>query len=442
MLIAIPLILMGGLRLMESFQSAEAVQREEVPEPTLPDSVYVVSQATLSSTGDLLMHEPIYGGGYLAECYGDGNYDFSTLFKYLKEYASSYDFAVANLETTLCGPDKPYQGYPAFNTPDQLIPAVKSAGFDMLLTANNHCNDTGLQGIRRTLEVIRSRNLQTLGTRLSQEEKPYYIADLNGIKVGMLCYTYEDSSDPEKITLNGNPLAQEGRDLVCTFPLKGGEEAKTGFYQKTADQIAQMRQQGADAIVMYLHWGEEYRLNPTEDQKTMAQKLCDLGVDVIIGGHPHVAEPVQLLTGSTDTEHRTVCLYSMGNAISNQRLGNIDAINTAHTEDGMLFNVTFQKYSDGSTSIKNVEVIPTWVNMFGNDAGRREYNILPLDDSCRQQWREKYDLTDRSLQAAWNSYDRTMNVVGSGLGEVNMWLARQNNQKDTAGAAAPTVLKP
>ena len=436
LLIAVPVILVAGLQISGKMGEETPLPEEKTYAPPPGKALQVVSSATLCSTGDLLMHEPIFGGGYLAECYGDGEYNFSTLFQYLSDYVGQYDYAVANLETTLAGPELPYQGYPAFNTPDQLVPALRSAGFDLLLTANNHCNDNGLPGMTRTLEVIRNRSMETLGTRLTGEEKPYVIADLNGIRLGMLCYTYEDSHTPGTRTLNGNPLAPGAENLVCTFPLYGGEEARAGFYQSVADSLSAMEAEGADASVIYLHWGEEYRLNPTEDQRRMAQKLCDLGVDVIIGSHPHVAEPVELLTSGLDESHKTVCLYSLGNAVSNQRLGNIDAISTAHTEDGMLFNCTFRKYSDGSTYLTGVEVIPTWVNMFGNAAGHREYNILPLDNSCRQQWKQRFDLSDRSLDAAWQSYERTMNIVGKGLGETNIWLSRENHQRQTGETPA------
>ena len=434
LLTVIPLLLIFGVRFAQNTGPSLPEEAEEMPPQERQMPAYVVSSATICSTGDLLMHEPIFGGGYLAECYGDGNYDFSSLFQYLKPYVEQYDLAAANLETTLRGPELPYQGYPAFNTPDALIPALRSAGFDMLLTANNHCNDTGTQGIQRTLEMIRSRSLTALGTRKDSREPEYYLADLNGIKVGMLCYTYEDSQDPGRITLNGNPLQAE--DLVCTFPLYGGEQAREGFYQRVSQNLEQLQSQGADMTVMYLHWGEEYHLLPSEDQKNMAQRLCDLGVDVIIGGHPHVAQPIELLESRQDPDHKTVCLYSMGNAVSNQRYGTIDAIKTAHTEDGMLFTCTFQKYSDGSTCIADVMVIPTWVNMFGNENGHREYNILPLDNSTRQQWKQQFHLTDQSLEAAWNSYERTMDIVGGGLGETNRWISRQNNSRDMSSLPA------
>ena len=118
-----------------------------------------------------------------------------------------------------------------------------------------------------------------------------------------------------------------GYDIINCFRHSDPEP----FYAELENQIAQMRQQGAEAIVLYIHWGQEYKLQPNASQQAMAQRICDLGVDVIIGGHPHVVEPIELLESTVDPNHRTVCLYSMGNAVSNQRLGLLKSISTAHT---------------------------------------------------------------------------------------------------------------
>ena len=154
---------------------------------------------------------------------------------------------------------------------------------------------------------------------------------------------------------------------------------------------------------------------------------------------------MELLTSSTDPDHKTVCLYSMGNAVSNQRLGNLSTVPTAHTEDGMLFNYTFEKYSDGTVYLAGVDIVPTWVNMYNNENHKREYNILPLDDSRREEWMEMYDLTETSLKKASESYDRTMKIVGEGLTASNDYLAQQKEQREAQylamvqpGYVAPT----
>ena len=139
-----------------------------------------VASATVGVQGDLLMHKPV-----ITACTTEnGGYDFESIFRYVAEYAASYDYSVANLETTLGGDNYPYQGYPDFNCPDEIVGAAKDAGIDMLLTANNHCSDTTTEGVLRTVKRVREMGLTPLGTQLSDEEPKYAVVDVGGIKVG------------------------------------------------------------------------------------------------------------------------------------------------------------------------------------------------------------------------------------------------------------------
>ena len=399
----------------------------EPPETTMPEPEHVVSTATITVTGDLLPHTTIYMSKYSAECYqSDGTYNFDSVFKYAADQINQADYAVANLETTLRGTDKPYSGFPCFNTPDALATSAKTAGFDMLLTANNHCNDTGVPGIKRTLEVVRDNDLDTLGTQLTAEEPRYLVKNINDINIGMMCYTYETNTSPDIVALNGITLASDGKGMVNAFDPAN----PAPFYEEVAQSMEKMKDEGAEAVVIYLHWGIEYNLFANDQQKKMAQKLCDLGVDVIVGGHPHVIEPVELLTSAEDPDHKTVCLYSLGNAVSNQRLGNLSMINTAHTEDGMFFNITFEKYSDGTVYLADVDIVPVWVNMYTNDNGRREYNMLPLDMDKQDQWMELFSIGENTYNKAVKSYERTMDIVGEGLTASQEYLAAQKVQRD------------
>ena len=286
--------------------------------------------------------------------------------------------------------------------------------------------------------MIRSKGLQALGTNLHSGEQKYRIEDLNGIRVGMLCYTYEDSQDPNQVTFNYNPLPRDSSDLVCSFPKFQNAKSREPFYEELAAQMAEMRQKGAEAIVLFLHWGEEYHLEASADQREMAQRLCDLGVDLIVGGHPHVVEPVELLTSREDPKRKTVCLYSLGNAFSNQRREEMTSQKSGHTEDGMLFEITFRKYSDNSVFLSNVEVIPTWVNKYTNAEDLREYNILPLKDSLRDQWQTLYGIDALTFEKAAESYGRTMEIVGPGLTESNLWLeSRLPGEKTSEAETIP-----
>ena len=396
----------------------------EVPTEEAPQ---LVSTATVLSTGDILMHGKVINSGKQ----DDGSYNFDSIFQYVKSYSQAADFSVANLETTLCGTDNgyAYAGNPKFNCPDAIVDSLKGAGFDMLLTANNHADDTSLVGYKRTLNVVREKGLDTLGTYLSADEQKWTIEEVNGIKIGMVCYTYSDGfSQNGYPLLNYNEVGENGILNYFTY------DKLPEFYTQLQGYLDEMKAAGAEATVVYLHWGEEYKWKtgegPNANQTAMAQKLCDMGVDVIVGGHPHVVQPVDLLTSGTDAEHKTIVLYSMGNAVSNQRKEEMQQSEpTGHTEDGVLFCVTFAKYSGGSVFVDSAELIPTWVNMHAN-SGATEYNILPLEESTAAQWQAQFGLTDTQLANAKASFDRTQALTLTGMEKVQSYLAQQKQPQE------------
>ncbi len=394
-------------------------------EPTDPP-IQLEGTFTLSATGDILMHGSVINAGAL----GNGNYDYSNIFSYFADYVTKADYAVANLETTLYGPDYKYadgyvgyRGYPRFNAPDAIVTGLKNAGFDMLLTANNHCYDTGSIGFRRTVQVISDLGLQYLGSKQTADAPNFLVVERNGIQLGLVCYTYEDNSDPNKKSPNGLPMTAADVPLLNSFDY----ENLPLFYQEMEQNIAKMQEAGADAVVLFIHWGSEYQLKQNATQSAMAQALCDLGVDVIIGGHPHVVQPVELLTSTKDTSQKTVCLYSMGNAVSNQRIQEMD-LKTGHTEDGVLFSVTFSRYSDGTVILSSADLLPTWVDL--RTSPTKSYPILPLDKQI-EDWKTQFGLTDATLSKAQASYDRTMAIVGEGMTAVNSYLSDLTRQTET-----------
>ena len=420
----------------KSNQKPSASQgNSNTPSPTdgteLPteEAPQLVSTATVLSTGDILMHGKVINSGKQ----DDGSYNFDSIFQYVRFYSQAADFSVANLETTLCGTDNgyAYAGNPKFNCPDAIVDSLKGAGFDMLLTANNHADDTSLVGYKRTLNVVREKGLDTLGTYLSADEQKWTIEEVNGFKIGMVCYTYSDGfSQNGYPLLNYNEVGENGILNYFTY------DKLPEFYTQLQGYLDEMKAAGAEATVVYLHWGEEYKWKtgegPNANQTAMAQKLCDMGVDVIVGGHPHVVQPVDLLTSGTDAEHKTIVLYSMGNAVSNQRKEEMQQSEpTGHTEDGVLFCVTFAKYSDGSVCVDSAELIPTWVNMHAN-SGATEYNILPLEESTAAQWQAQFGLTDTQLANAKASFDRTQALVLPGMEKVQNYLTQQKQLRESA----------
>ena len=396
---------------------------EPTPAPTAPPTeppITKVGTATVSSVGDMLMHMPVINTGYDEET---RTYDLHAIFDYISDYTTSADLMVGNLETTLAGLDNGYKysGYPQFNCPDSVVDAMKSAGFDVVLTANNHSYDTRTVGLNRTLQVIKDRQLQYLGTKLDAEEKDYVIADCNGIQIGLLCYTYDTGTvDPETIALNGITLTKEDSKLVNSFDYNELDV----FYADVQENLAAMEKDGAEAVMLYIHWGEEYQLQANSSQKAIAQRLCDLGVDVIVGGHPHVVQPVELLTNENDETKKTLCLYSTGNAVSN--ITRHDKNRPINCEDGMLFNVTFAKYSDGTVILESADIMPTWVDQMDESDWTDQFIVMPLDRDTAD-WQAALGINDATLQECKNSYDRTMGIVGAGLEEANAYYAQ--NQK-------------
>jgi len=407
----------------DSKEPTEAMPTETTVPPTTtepPQPETVIATATIASQGDLLMHKPVFD-----TCrQGDGTYNFESIFRYSRDLITSYDYALANLETTFGGDDFVYQGNPAFNCPDGLVDSVVEAGYDMLLTSNNHCGDTMAAGVQRTLEKIREKGLTAIGTQLNDEEPKYAIVDVNGIKIGMVCYSWAFSYNGEKVSMNGlTPIPANG---TINFFMNNNLPA---FYEEVEQIMADMQAAGAEATMMQIHWGQEYQLTENATQNKIAQKLCDIGFDVIVGGHPHVVQPMELLESTVDPDHKTFCIYSVGNAVSNQRSGYISQAPGAYTEDGVLFEVTFEKYSDGEVYVVGTDVIPTWVNMH-TTGGVKEYNILPLQDELRESWRENFKLNDNTMGFAEKSYDRTMGIVGEGLQTCQEYLAQAKEDRE------------
>ena len=329
---------------------------------------------------------------------------------------------MANLETTLSGTDSgnEYTGYPNFNSPDAIADSAKNAGFDMLLTGNNHCNDYGTFGMKRTLDILKNRGLDTLGTTGTSQEAKYVLKDLNGIRVGMISYTYAEIGDNrDQPTVNTLQLDSNAAGLLNAFDY----DKLDLFYGEMATHIENMRAEGAEAIVLFIHWGDEYVTAVNTNQTAIAQKMCDLGVDVIAGSHPHVLQQMDLLTSTADPAHQTVCLYSMGNFLSNQRADNI-SLTTGHSEDGVLFSFTVARDSNGDVYISDVNLLYTWVLIRGS-GDDRTYYILPLDDNI-SDWKTVYALDDDQLADAKASYNRSKEILEGGLSKVLTALTQAN----------------
>jgi len=300
-----------------------------------------------------MSHSPQLPGAYDAAL---GVYDFNPFFAEVKDILGQGDWIMANLETPIAGADFGYSGYPAFNAPYELAEALKNAGFNLLSTANNHSLDKGERGLLRTLEHLKELDLQAIGTAASQEEADsLIISEKNGIRMGLLAYTYGT---------NGIPIPQGKPYLVNLID-----------ENRIKADIARLKENGADLVTVALHFGNEYQTAPTENQKSLARSLVAAGADIIAGSHPHVIQPYEVIEGFDDqgNEKRSLIIYSMGNFISNQRGDSKDY--------GVIFKVGVRKnVTERVTTLTDIEAIPTWVHRYKPDRSFR-YRILPVEET-------------------------------------------------------------
>ena len=271
---------------------------------------------SLLFVGDLMQHQ----GQINAARTTEGGYDYSSYFEYVKEEISRADFAIANLEVTLGG--KPYKGYPAFSAPDEYLTAIHNAGFNVLITANNHSLDRGRKGLERTIQLIDSLNIPHAGTYINSEERENkypLLLEKNGFRIAMLNYTY-------------------GTNGIVVTPPNIVNYIDTIIIAK---DIEASKALNPDAIIACMHWGNEYQSLPSREQQQLADWLLKQGVTHIIGSHPHVIQPMELRTDSiTRTQHAVV--YSLGNFISN--------MSKVNTDGGLIFTLELEKDTTTSTS--------------------------------------------------------------------------------------------
>ena len=380
------------------------------PTETTAAGPVIESTVTIGSAGDVLMHSPVLKSAEQS----DGAYNFDNLFTYISDEIKSCDYFVANLETTLAGNEggREYTSYPCFNSPDAIATALKKAGVDCLLTSNNHTFDTRGHGVRRTLSVVKEMGFDYVGTRENEGDKRYLMKEIGGISFGIACYTYETENKKGK-ALNGILNDSETAKIINSFDYTN----ISAFYEDISKDLTDMKAEGADITIVYLHWGNEYQLTQNDHQEKIAKVLCEMGVDVIVGGHPHVVQPVDLIT-SEDGTHSTVCVYSVGNFISNQRR-NLMGLKTGHTEDGLIFKMTFSRYSDGTVVFEKVKSVPTWVHMYSG-----KYNIVPLSKNLENKATDLgLTISASGLSLGKESYDRTMALVKEGTKKCNDYLS-------------------
>lgn len=272
-------------------------------------TLYGQQQITLLFAGDLMQHKEQINAARTA----DGTYDYTPCFADVCSRIGNADLAIANLETTFA--HTPYTGYPAFNSPDEYLYAIRDAGFDVLLTANNHCLDRRQKGLERTIRLLDSLHIPHTGTYRTAEERskryPLFLLK-KGFRIALLNYTYGT---------NG---------IRPTPPNRVNYIDKDSILQDI--NIARAWQ--PDVIIACMHWGNEYQSLPNAEQRQLADWLLQRGVTHVIGSHPHVIQPIEIRTDSLGGSKHAI-VYSLGNFISN--------MSRANTDGGLIFTMTLEK---------------------------------------------------------------------------------------------------
>ncbi len=302
------------------------------------------------AAGDILIHAPLRA----AAVRPDGGYDFTPFFEYVSPLFKQAGLVMGNLENPLAGAKSGYTGYPSFNAPGELAANLKSAGFTTLTLANNHALDRNWSGLLHTIATVGNAGLAYMGAYAGPEDKARrLVRDIGGVRVGLLAYTYG---------VNGpaRPPA--------------GEEWRLGFIDRAAiaADMEQARRQGAEWIVVTLHFGEEYRRAPSAEQRGLARDLFAAGADLVIGHHPHVVQPFARGTGP---DANKAVIYSLGNFCSNQHF--------PYTDIGVILDCTLTVNPDGSKALDDVRLIPTLCHRRTDAGGRRTYRVLPLAEAVK-----------------------------------------------------------
>ena len=374
--------------------STETVGQEIIEPEEEKENINTIE---IAATGDILIHKEILETQYDLE---NDSYDFKNTLQYVKEYLSNVDLTISNLEGTLSGVENyGFSGYPSFNAPDELADAMKWAGIDVVNNMNNHSLDRDIRGFYRTREVLEERGFDIIGTRSSADDKRYIIKDVNGIKVGIISYSYTMTAEGGVRGLNGIPISSEVYPLMNTFR----EDSLEEDFKNMREEIDKMKSDGAEVIIFYMHWGDEYELEPNETQLEIAKFLANNGVDVIFATHPHSLQPIDVIK-SDDGLHETSVIYSMGNFLSSQRT---ERIENPYTEDGVIVFVKINKNEDtGEIKVEYPTYIPTWVNWYGKE-DKLFYEVVPatIDDAAY--------LNDAGKSRVVESFNRSKDIIES-----------------------------
>ena len=339
-------------------------ESQEKKEPEVKEE-----RLSLIMVGDALLHSSLYRDGYQ-----NGTYDFTSQLELIKPEIQKHDLAFYNQESILGGTSIGLSDYPNFNSPQEFGDAMIDAGFNLVSLANNHTMDRGVTAIQNSCDYWKTKDVLAAGSYCSAEDaEEIKIKEKNGIKYTMLAYTYGT---------NGITVPSDKPYLVNLY----SDELAKADIEKVRDKV--------DLLIVSMHWGAEYRSEPTEEQKREAEYLSNLGVDIIIGTHPHVIEPITYIND-------TLVIYSLGNFISAQSTNN-----DYNTMVELMTSVDVVKTTkDGKSEIKlenlNNELL---YNYYQKDSRWHNFKVIPFS-----QMNETYNSDYKRLYEKYSSVVRMYN---------------------------------
>lgn len=342
------------------------------------------SYAIITSFGDTLCHKPLFNAAYDEET---ENYEFSPMFKYVEKYFEDSTVTIGNLEFSMAGPERGYSGYPCFNAPEHLATDLKELGADIMTTSNNHSLDKGFSGIESTLNYLDIAGIKHTGTSRDEEEQNTILFNyLNGIKTAFLSYTYGT---------NGIAVP-EGKEFCVNLI---DEELMLKHINKA-------KREGAELIVVSMHWGVEYQTTENKEQERLAKILIQNDVDIILGSHPHVLQPMKMVKVKTEEgeEKEGLVIFSQGNFFSNQR-----DINTRNTA---IFRIEVKK--DGETkevTVENVSYVPLYMGIKAPGTEDR-YELLDLNEIIRSYEAGEDTWSEEMYNLSIRERERCINLIG------------------------------
>lgn len=354
--------------------TSEAPTPVPTEEPTTkkPDPIEI----DLIAVGDVLTHMPVNNSYKVGD-----TWNYTGAFAHMTDLIKAADIAVVNQETILGGKELGISGYPNFNAPQELGDYLVAAGFNTVLHATNHTLDRNTTGVLNTINFWETKHpdVNVLGIS-NNPDTPICVADYKGIKVAMLNYTY---------SFNGYQLPADMPYLSNLIDIE----------RITAD--VNEAKKVADFIIVFPHWGIEYTHTPVESQTTLAKQMADLGVDLVIGAHPHVIQPVEWVEGQNG--HKMLVYYSLGNFISNQ--------DAAPRVLGGMASVTIIK-DENETKIKEYDIIPL-VTHYENGGGHTVYTL----DSYTEELAKRHRMNLLDSNFSFTYLKNTAKTVFAGLYE-------------------------